>query len=187
MKKLAYSLILLSCLMSVVACNPTKQARKYDYLTRERDGSSQGNASTPTKTAPRNSRPIKGKMDVQKVVNKAQSYIGTPYKYGGATKRGMDCSGLVCTSYQAINKDLPRTAAQLSESGTKIRRNDLRPGDLVFFNAKGKGPKINHVGLVVSVRGKDVRFIHSTTSRGVREDLLNEGYWSTRFRKAVRV
>lgn len=187
MKKLAYSLILLSCMLSVVACSPSRQARKYDYLTRERDGGSTNTSSSPTKTPVRNNKPIKGKMDVQKVVTKAQSYIGTPYKYGGTSKRGMDCSGLVCTSYQVIDKKLPRTAAQLAQTGTKIRRNDLRPGDLVFFNAKGHGTKINHVGLVVSVRGKDVRFIHSTTSRGVREDSLNEGYWSSRFRKAVRV
>lgn len=174
-------------MLSMVACSPSKQARKYDYLTRERDGGSVTSSSNPNKTTPPSKRNIKGKMDIQKVVAEAQSYIGTPYKYGGTTKRGMDCSGLVFTSYQVIDRDLPRTAAQLAQSGTKVRRNDLRPGDLVFFNAKGNGTKINHVGMVVSVRGKDVRFIHSTTSRGVREDSLNEGYWSSRFRKAVRV
>ena len=174
-------------MLSVVACNPSRQARKYDYLTRERDGSSTNTSTNPSSKPTKSKRTVKGKMDVQKVVAEAQSYIGTPYKYGGTSKRGMDCSGLVFTSYKVINKSLPRTAAQLAQSGTKIRRNDLRPGDLVFFNAKGNGTKINHVGLVVSVRGKDVRFIHSTTSRGVREDSLNEGYWSTRFRKAVRV
>ncbi|MEL6649659.1 MAG: C40 family peptidase [Bacteroidota bacterium] len=184
MKRLAYSLIVLSCMLSVVACSPSRQARKYDYLTRERDGSSKPSSQTSS-TNPK--RSPKGKNGIDKVISTAESYIGTPYKYGGTTKRGMDCSGLVLTSYSSIDKKLPRTASQMAQSGTKVKRRDIRPGDLVFFNAKGNGTKVNHVGLVVSVRGKEVKFIHSTTSRGVRVDLLNEGYWSSRFRKAVRV
>lgn len=172
MKQLAYTTLLIWALMSLFACNPARQVKKYDYLTKDGKG----------KTAPASAN-----REVQKVVNTAKSYIGTPYKYGGMSKRGMDCSGLVYTSYKSINKELPRTTTLLSQSGQKVNRTQLKTGDLVFFNSKGRGNKINHVGLVVSVRGKKVEFVHSTTSRGVRVDQLNEGYWSDRFRKAVRV
>ncbi len=176
MMKLAYPTLILWSLLSLVACSPSRNAQKYDYLTKNKT-----NPPTSTSGSSRNTK------EVGIVVNTAKSYVGTPYKYGGMSKRGMDCSGLVYTSYQAIDKELPRTAAQLAETGKKVSRQQLQNGDLVFFNAKGSGNKINHVGLVVSVKGNEIQFIHSTTSRGVRIDNLGDSYWSPRFRKAVRI
>lgn len=179
MKILAYSFLLLWAAFSLGACTPAKKARKYDYLTKD---SRPTTSTTPEKKPAPNNR-----QELGIVVNTAKSYVGTPYKYGGMSRNGMDCSGLVYTSYQAIEKQVPRTAALMAESGKSVNRNQLREGDLVFFNAKDKGNKINHVGMVVSVSRDEVLFVHSTTSRGVRIDSLQSGYWSPRFRKAVRI
>ena len=75
----------------------------------------------------------------------------------------------------------------MAEEGKRIDRKEVRKGDLVFFNTRKRGRKINHVGLVVEVRGSDIRFIHSTTSRGVIVSSLNEGYWNYAFVKATHV
>lgn len=122
----------------------------------------------------------------RKVIRKAESYLGTPYRYGGTSKRGIDCSGLVCQSFRAADLQLPHSSRELSRMGTSIPRRKLQEGDLVFFSSKG-GQSINHVGIVTRVQGRQVAFIHATTSRGVRIDELNEGYWKNKFRKAVRL
>ena len=69
--------------------------------------------------------------------------------------------------------------------GKSISRKGLKEGDLVFFS--GKGSRINHVGIVTKVRGRNVDFIHASTSKGVRVDKLNEGYWKNKYKKAVRM
>src|SRR5882672_6129016 len=71
------------------------------------------------------------------VVEAARKYIGTPYKYGGTTRSGMDCSGLLLNSFNAIDMSLPRTSEAQSKIGMKVDMEELQPGDLVFF-ATGK-------------------------------------------------
>ncbi len=122
-----------------------------------------------------------------KVVRVAESFLGVPYRYGGTSKRGMDCSGLVYKSFQAVGKSIPRTSIQQSEIGRKISMRSLKPGDLVFFKTGKSSQRINHVGIVSSVQGREVTFIHASSSRGVKYDRLDEGYWEPLFRKAVRL
>lgn len=112
------------------------------------------------------------------------TYQGTPYRYGGMNSKGIDCSGLICVAYQAIDRQLPHSSETLLRSGKQVARDQLQPGHLVFFSAKG-GRKIDHVGLVSAVHGEHVEFIHATVSAGVRVDRLDEGYWKSRFREAV--
>lgn len=121
------------------------------------------------------------------VVQVARSYLGVPYKVGGMDRRGMDCSGLVCKAYQeALHLSLPRTADAQAEQGKSVSMTDLRPGDLVFFR-EPRAKKITHVGIVSEVRGREVRFIHASTSKGVREDSLQDPHWQARFVEARRL
>jgi probable lipoprotein NlpC len=126
--------------------------------------------------------------NVDKVVAIARSYTGTPYKYGGTTRNGMDCSGLLMNSFKGIDMDLPRSSADQSKIGKEIKMNDLEPGDLVFFATGKKKRQITHVGLVTEVKGKDnVKFIHASSSLGVVESNIYAEYYQKRFRGARRV
>lgn len=122
------------------------------------------------------------------VVQTARSYTGVPYKYGGMTRVGMDCSALLYHSFRSIKVNLPRTSKDQSKKGQKVRMKDLKVGDMVFFATGKRKRKINHAGIVTAVRGKnDVRFIHASTSLGVTESNLYSNYYKKRFRRARRV
>lgn len=121
-----------------------------------------------------------------KIIRKALSFKGTRYKYGGTSKSGMDCSGLMFTSFKAVNIVLPRTSFEQSKKGVRVSKNSVQKGDLVFFKTNGKS-RINHVGLVVSVDARDVKFVHSSSSRGVMISSLKEGYWSNTFSGVKRL
>ena len=121
------------------------------------------------------------------VIAKARSYTGTPYKWGGTTSKGMDCSGLLLKSFSAIEYKIPRTSAEQRKIGNRVNRNELKKGDLVFFATSKKKRKVTHVGLVTNVQGSKVTFIHSSTSKGVTESSLQNAYWEKRFKQARRV
>ncbi len=122
-----------------------------------------------------------------RVVQHAKSYIGTRYKYGGVTKRGMDCSGLVYTSFSKENIVLPRTSAAMSTRGKTVKRQHIRKGDLVFFKTGKSFKRINHVGVVSKISGSSIFFIHSSSSKGVIESSLNTKYWAKSFKFAKRI
>jgi probable lipoprotein NlpC len=125
---------------------------------------------------------------VHKVISTARSYTGTPYKYGGTTRTGMDCSGLLMNSFKTIELDLPRSSDGQSKVGKEVKLKDLEPGDLVFFATGKKRRQITHVGLVTEIKGKDnVKFIHASSSLGVVETNIFAEYYQKRFRGARRV
>lgn len=122
------------------------------------------------------------------VVSQARSYLGTPYKYGGTTVMGMDCSGLLMRSFEVIDTYIPRTAKAQSKIGKPVSIDMLRPGDLVFFAGKKRSRKITHAGLVTDVRGRnEIIFIHASSSRGVVEVNLMSPYYQGIFVKARRI
>ncbi|WP_335966475.1 C40 family peptidase [Galbibacter sp. PAP.153] len=129
----------------------------------------------------------KTNKEADAIIKTALSFNGTPYKYGGTTKRGMDCSGLIYTSFLENDISLQRTSYMMATQGEKIKIKDVEEGDLLFFTTSKNKRKINHVGLVVQVKGNDIRFIHSTTSRGVLVSSLSEGYWNYAFNQARRI
>ncbi|GLB48701.1 C40 family peptidase [Neptunitalea lumnitzerae] len=123
---------------------------------------------------------------IDNIINEALGYLGTRYKYGGTTDKGMDCSGLVYTSFLSQNIAVQRSSYLLSEEGKSVSIKDVLPGDLLFF-ITGKGRKINHVAMVIEASPNDVKFIHSTTSRGVIISSIQEGYWGSAFKFARRM
>jgi len=121
-----------------------------------------------------------------KIIKTALSFQGTKYKHGGTTEAGMDCSGLIYTSFNLANIKLPRTSFGQSKKGIYVPISKIKIGDLLFFKTS-KENKISHVGLVVSINSKNIEFIHTSTSKGVVISSLNETYWSKAFSIAKRV
>ncbi|WP_345890694.1 C40 family peptidase [Croceivirga thetidis] len=123
----------------------------------------------------------------EKVIGTALGFSGVRYKYGGTTRKGMDCSGLIYTSLLEHDIDFPRVSYQMADEGKRISLKEVKSGDLLFFRTSKNGKRINHVGLVVEVTGDEIRFIHSTSSRGVIVSSLREGFWNSTFIKATRI
>jgi probable lipoprotein NlpC len=120
------------------------------------------------------------------VIRSARKYIGTPYKYGGRDRFGMDCSGLVCTAFQESGLTLPRTSTEQAKLGKDISISQIQKGDLVFFATQTGSRAISHSGIVTFVKDKtNILFIHAANS-GVRESNLFEKYYQNAFVKATR-
>ena len=125
----------------------------------------------------------KKRKNISTVITKAQSYKGTPYKYGGTNTKGIDCSALIQNSFSYAGYKIPRTSKEQSKYGKKVGWGGVRPGDLVFFKFKKKGEKWFHSGLVVRREGDNIYFVHASSSRGVVESNLNADY----YKKNVKV
>jgi cell wall-associated NlpC family hydrolase len=118
-----------------------------------------------------------------KIVRKALEYQGVKYHYGGENlSKGVDCSGYVMKVYEKFGVKLPHNSSAQAGIGTKVEKNQLVPGDLVFFKTSGKG--ISHVGIYIG-KGK---FIHAATSNGkVQIDSLSDNYYASRYVTARRI
>ena len=119
-------------------------------------------------------------------INKALSkeyakWDGVPYKYGGTSRKGIDCSSLMQILYRdAFGLQIPRTTKNQAKIGYKIKKNSSREGDLVFFKT---GWNTRHSGIIVE-KGK---FIHSSTKYGVMISSLNNPYWKSKYWQTRRV
>jgi cell wall-associated NlpC family hydrolase len=109
----------------------------------------------------------------QKAAHLAEKYVGVPYRYGGSTPQGFDCSGLVYFVYHSLGVAVPRTALEQHEATRPVARHDLRPGDLVFFYTS-----VEHVGIYTG----NNEFIHApSTGKDVRKSSLDTPYFAQGF------
>jgi len=121
--------------------------------------------------------------DNESLMGMINYYIGTPYKYGGCSKKGIDCSCFVQKVYkESLGIDLPRTVAQQWKTGKYIKRDDLAFGDIVFFRTSRKKTP-SHSGIYIG-GGK---FAHASSSLGVVISSMNSSYWRGRYTGARRV
>ncbi len=118
------------------------------------------------------------------LINEARGWIGTKYQYGGDSKSGTDCSGLVMRLYGNVcGVKIPRSTREQVRFCTKVARNKMRPGDLVFFAPEKSDDKVSHVGLYIG----EGRMIHASSSRGVMVSGFDSGYWGDRYFTGARV
>lgn len=121
------------------------------------------------------------------VIDSAKTFIGTPYKYGGMTENGIDCSALILKAFSKNDYELPRTSFQQSKLGRKIKKKKAEIGDLIFFKTTRRNV-ISHVGIIVENNNDDLKFIHASSSRGVVISSLNEEtYFKKKFAKIKRI
>ena len=115
------------------------------------------------------------------LVRVVKTFLGVPYKLGGSTLKGIDCSAFVRKIYEIFNIELPRTTREQFSIGKKIGKEQLEEGDLVFFRRRGNS---SHVGIYIG----DNQFVHASSyNRQVKIDYLDTPYYSKRFLRGVRV
>lgn len=124
---------------------------------------------------------------VTQVLSEAETYLGVPYRFGGTTRGGIDCSAFVQSVFQMFNHELPRVSAAQAKEGHLVSTDELRAGDLLFFATNG-GSRVSHVGIVHNVSDQgEVEFIHASTSQGVTVTPLSNAYWTKRYLYAKRI
>lgn len=116
------------------------------------------------------------------LLSSARSYLGVPYRLGGTTRSGIDCSAFTQVVFKENGTSIPRTTGQQYNIGKAVAKSSLQNGDLVFFNTMGRG--VSHVGIYIG----NNNFIHASTSRGVMISSINDPYyWGSRYLGARRV
>ncbi len=117
----------------------------------------------------------------QALMNQYKKWANTPYRSGGMSRKGVDCSGLVHMIFlQNFGIELPRTVAHQARVGKKINKKKLQPGNLVFFKT---GTRSRHVGIYVG----NQKFLHASAKKGVIISTLKNPYWAPRIWKVVKV
>ena len=119
---------------------------------------------------------------VQQILyDQLREWEGAPYQIGGLTKEGIDCSGFVYMTFLSkFGIRLPRSARLQADAGSSVLYKNLKAGDLLFFKT---GVNSRHVGIYL----EEKQFIHASKSSGVMISRLDDGYWSSRYWKAVRI
>jgi len=123
---------------------------------------------------------------VNNLIEIATDNIGTRYKAAGTTKAGFDCSGLVYSTFEKENIKLPRSSYEQSKIGKIIKFDDAKKGDLIFFKTNNS-KQINHVGLITEVNRQEIKFVHSSTSKGVIISSTKETYYKNSFAQINRI
>ncbi|OCB78056.1 peptidoglycan endopeptidase [Flavobacterium crassostreae] len=123
---------------------------------------------------------------LDQLVSAASENLGTRYRYGGNGENGIDCSGLMCNTFNTFDIQLPRTSIEQSQYGVVVNNEEAQKGDLIFFKTSRRN-RINHVGMVVDVSDGDIKFIHASVSSGVIISSVKEKYYSKKVTQINRV
>lgn len=115
----------------------------------------------------------------EQILNVAAENLGAPYRGGGTTPAGFDCSGFVNYTMSQFDVVLPRSSAEMAQTGKRILKSEAKSGDLIFFRTSGRG--VSHVGIVTENTDGIIKFIHSSTSNGVIYSSTAESYYSRTF------
>lgn len=168
-------ILMLLLVLSLGSCGSGKRNQRVAY---EDDIYNKSNTSI------NNQSDINSKNSLlDKLLTEAYSWEGTPYKMGGHSRQGTDCSGYIMEVFKAaLGIELPRNSAKQSEACQKVKKNKMQPGDLLFFHPNKKG-KVSHVGLYVG-NGK---MLHVSGKKGVIECDIEIPYWENCFNHAGRI
>jgi hypothetical protein len=167
----------LALLVVLVSCGASKNTH-HNNTTSTHINESQRNLVSYFKGVPTS------KMKIR--LKNAEALLGIPYKYGGTTTDGFDCSGLVCKVFEEKNIKFPRRSIDQAQMGQAIPTEKIQPGDLLFFATSG-GDKVSHVGIAKEIEDTgEIKFIHASTSKGVMISSLSEKYWNKAFLFARR-
>lgn len=125
---------------------------------------------------------VKNRALIKQWAKVYQDLLGTRYVYGGSSRKGFDCSGLVQYAYQGFDgRQLPRTVRSMFDMGIAVSRENLKTGDLVFYNTGGRKP--SHVGIYLN----NHQFLHASISGGVELSSMDESYYARRYAGARRL
>ena len=125
---------------------------------------------------------------VSNVIGFAKKHLSIPYRSGGTTPGGFDCSGFTRFCFSKFGVELPHSSAAQGSVGLKVDREFAKPGDLIFFKGhSASGSRIGHVGMITEVVGDQIKFIHSAWGGGIRFDYLHADYYRNRFMGIRRV
>lgn len=187
-----------SCVSNYVVATPSaykpevlaEEKSHFTSLTQEYKKELESNKAiekTEEKTVSARKMAKKKSSTIDGILSEANTYIGTPYRFGGMTRSGIDCSAFVLSVYgSATGINLPRISSAQAQEGERVEREELEKGDLLFFQTRGS--RISHVGIVQEITQEgEIKFIHASTSKGVTISSLNEKYWGLRFRFAKRI
>jgi len=174
-----FLLIILSIFL--VSCGSSKKSTSRSTKTHKK--------TTPksTKKSTKKTKKTSGNKTTSNIIKTAKTFEGTKYKFGGTTKKGMDCSGLVYVAYGKEGVKLPRVSRDIAKQGKSVSLKKVAEGDLLFFKTGKSKNRVNHVGIVTKVKKGEVFFIHASTTRGVINSSLNESYWKKTFVEARRI
>lgn len=124
------------------------------------------------------------RKEAGRLEKEARRWLGTPYKYGGQTRKGTDCSGMVMTVFEEVTGiKLPRDSRSQQEFCIPVTKKELSAGDLVFFSSSKSNARVSHVGLYIG----NGEFIHASSSRGVIISRLDEPYYVSHYHSGGRV
>ena len=187
-----------SCVSNYVVATPSaykpetlaEEKSHFTSLTQEYKKELESNKvieKTEEKTVSARKMAKKKSSTIDGILSEANTYIGTPYRFGGMTRSGIDCSAFVLSVYGSVTGiNLPRISSAQAQEGERVEREQLEKGDLLFFQTRGS--RISHVGIVQEITPEgEIKFIHASTSKGVTISSLNEKYWGLRFRFAKRI